>query len=71
MVNRIFNPLDEVSITASVSSGSNDLKSESSLNNEDYGKCPKCKAKFELTKLADDTPAFWCGTCKVAAPKKL
>lgn len=66
----IFNPLDTVNIEESVSS-SGELKSESSLSNEEYGACPKCKAMFEDTKLADDTPAFWCGKCKVAAPKKV
>lgn len=66
----IYNPLDTVEIAESISA-SNSLKSESALINEDYGKCPKCKASFVDTILADDTPAFWCNPCKVAAPKKV
>ena len=66
---KIFNPLDTVALDSTSSSGS--LKSESALSNEQYGSCPKCKGNYEVAKLADSSPAFWCGKCKVSAPTKV
>lgn len=68
---KIFNPLDVVEMGESTSSSDTMLKSESALSNEKYGSCPKCQGTFEMSKLADSTPSFWCEKCKVSAPVKV
>lgn len=73
-MSKFFNPLDNVSeeplvAESNVSESGADMES-TSMNNDQYGICPKCKGPMSDVKIADNEDVIWCDKCRVSSPVK-
>jgi hypothetical protein len=76
-----INPFDLLDASAqmkpAVSESSAMTSTSSSVQNLQHGVCPKCGAPMETVtvpasaSMKSNEPVFWCGLCRVAAPKPL